>query len=58
MTDVNPYAAPQSRVDDLDHDSADESLRRAHLNHEANVKSAGTLNVLVALALLGMLMTP
>jgi hypothetical protein len=57
---VNPYAAPEAPIGeappagpaDL---AAAEAVRRAHLNHEANIKSVGSLHILGAvLSLLGL----
>jgi hypothetical protein len=50
---VNPYAAPDAPIGatvpkapaDL---AADEAVRRAHLNHEANIRSVGELHTVVA----------
>lgn len=39
---VNPYAAPAARVEDVG-DSTAEAIRRAHLRHEASIKTAGLL---------------
>jgi hypothetical protein len=40
---VNPYAVPTARVDDVAQDSEAEAIRRAHINHEASIKSVGIL---------------
>ncbi|MGV3660105.1 MAG: hypothetical protein ACO1TE_07965 [Prosthecobacter sp.] len=50
MEEFNPYAAPKAEV--LTQDSEAEATRRAHLNHEASIKSVGCLYALASLALL------
>ena len=40
---VNPYAAPAARVDDFGPNAEAEAIRRAHVNHEAAIKSVGVL---------------
>ena len=42
-TAANPYAPPAARVDDVGVNSEAEAIRRAHINHEAAIKSAGLL---------------
>jgi hypothetical protein len=42
-SEVNPYAAPTARVDDVAADSEAEAIRRAHISHEASIKSVGIL---------------
>ena len=56
-TEMNPYAAPTSFVDDVRRASEGEAIRREHLKHEASVRSIGTLYYLgsVLLALFGVL---
>ena len=49
-TEINPYAAPKAAVEDIS-DSANpraEAIRRAHINHEASIRSIGTLYYLTA----------
>jgi hypothetical protein len=42
--EINPYAAPETYNEPvLAGDNAAEQIRRAHINHEASVKSIGTL---------------
>jgi hypothetical protein len=41
---ANPYAPPTARVDDnVAANSEAEAIRRAHINHEASIKSVGIL---------------
>lgn len=40
---ANPYAAPTARVEDVSVNSEAEAIRRAHINHEASIRSAGLL---------------
>src|SRR5262245_24334351 len=42
-TEMNPYAAPTTFVDDVRRSSESEAIRREHLKHEASVHSIGTL---------------
>ncbi len=57
---INPYAAPEAPIGrepvvvsgDV---AAAEAIRRAHLNHEANLKSVGQLHMLAALLVGAML---
>lgn len=44
--EINPYAAPQSHV--LQNTSADEVIRKQHINTEATIKSIGSLYYLGA----------
>jgi hypothetical protein len=49
-TEINPYAAPKAVVADVSY-SADpqaEAIRRAHINHEASIRSIGTLYYVAA----------
>jgi hypothetical protein len=49
-TQVNPYAAPKAAVEDIS-DSANpqaDAIRRAHISHEASIRSIGTLYYLGA----------
>ncbi len=51
-TQINPYAAPKAVVADVGY-SADpqaEAIRRAHINHEASIRSIGTLYYVAAFA--------
>lgn len=50
METVNPYAAPQSNV--LPPVSSDETIRRAHIDTEATLKTVGLLYYLGAFALM------
>jgi len=40
---LNPYAVPTARVDDVAADSEAEAIRKAHINHEASIKSVAIL---------------
>ena len=40
---LNPYAVPTARVDDVTEDSEAAAIRRAHINHEASIRSVGIL---------------
>jgi len=42
-TEMNPYPAPTSFVDDVRRSSQAEAIRREHLKHEASVRSIGTM---------------
>jgi hypothetical protein len=43
-TEVNPYAPPKARVDDVSGAASEvETIRREHIKHEAAVRSIGTL---------------
>jgi len=57
---ANPYAPPAARVDDVGVNSEAEAIRRAHISHEASIKSVALLyylgGVLVTLSALAMLM--
>lgn len=49
-TEINPYAAPKAAVEDIS-DSTNpqaEAIRRAHINHEASIRSIGTLYYIAA----------
>lgn len=46
----NPYAAPQSQV--LQSSTAEEAIRREHINTEATIKSVGILYYLAAIMLI------
>jgi hypothetical protein len=50
----NPYSAPQARVADVGSGDIEhaEEIRKEHINHEAGIRSAGTLYGLYALFLL------
>jgi hypothetical protein len=51
---VNPYAAPTAPVEDVPANAEAEAIRKAHIKHEASIKSVGTLYFLGAiLATLG-----
>jgi hypothetical protein len=44
MSELNPYAPPRARVDDVDGAASEvEAIRREHIKHEAAVRSIGTL---------------
>jgi hypothetical protein len=45
---INPYAAPKANVEDVSADAEAEAIRRANLNHEASIRSIGTLYYLTA----------
>jgi uncharacterized membrane-anchored protein len=51
-SDANPFAAPRAKLDAAEQpassESEDEQIRRAHLTHETNVRSFGSLWVLGA----------
>lgn len=49
MEEFNPYAAPKAEV--ITQNSEAEVIRRAHINHEASIKSVGCLYAVGALAL-------
>ncbi len=44
--DLNPYAAPKAEIEQFEHDSEVEEIRRDHLNTEASIKAVGTLYIL------------
>ena len=50
-TGINPYAPPTAPVEDVSANSEAEAIRRAHINHEASVKSVGILYYLGGVAL-------
>jgi hypothetical protein len=46
---VNPYAAPTAPVEDVSAHPEAEAVRKAHIKHEASIKSVGTLYFLGAI---------
>ena len=55
--DINPYQPPQAEVLVSSAIIEAESIRRAHLNHEASVKSVGTLYILGGMLCMAMAAT-
>ena len=51
-TAINPYAAPKAAVEDFSADPEADAVRRAHINHEASIKSIGILYYLTAALML------
>jgi hypothetical protein len=45
---INPYAAPKAAVEDFSANPEAEAIRRAHIGHEASIKSIGILYYLTA----------
>jgi len=43
---ANPYAVPTANVEDVVADPQAEAIRRAHINHEASIRSVGLLDYL------------
>lgn len=46
---LNPYAAPTAPVEDVSAHPEAEAIRKAHIKHEASIKSVGTLYFLGAI---------